>query len=363
VVHAKPPRKVQKAALKAKLTTTRKKIRDTRAKLHDAKRSEHTIAEELSQVKARLDATRARLSAAKERLARTRREQARVAALLLESQKRLKAREESLARRMAANYRQGPVRYASVVLGSRNMGEMVSRAYVVRTVMRYDAQLIAQIKADRADVLKWKAQADAKTAQVAKQTQDLAVRQAEESQETVNQRALLAEARERRAEWENALQSLEDDSEAVAARLRALEATAFGQARRLIAFTGNFVRPVSGPIISSFGPRYHPILHYTRLHAGVDFAAGHGSPIYSAGDGVVVFAGQMRGYGNVLIVDHGSGVSTLYAHCSALLVGDGVNVAKGQNIARVGATGLATGPHLHFEVRKNGSPVNPVGAL
>ncbi|MBC8101256.1 MAG: M23 family metallopeptidase [Cytophagales bacterium] len=109
--------------------------------------------------------------------------------------------------------------------------------------------------------------------------------------------------------------------------------------------------------------RFHPILHYSRLHAGVDFGAGTGTRIQAAGGGVVVFSGTMQGYGNVVVVDHGGGITTLYAHCSARLVREGENVARGQTIARVGSTGLATGPHLHFEVRKNGAPINPQGAF
>src|SRR5207245_1044862 len=97
-----------------------------------------------------------------------------------------------------------------------------------------------------------------------------------------------------------------------------------------------------------------------RMHTGVDIGAGYGSPIYAAASGEVIFAGYMRGYGNTVIIDHGGGVSTLYGHCSALLVHEGQGVSKGENIARVGSTGMATGPHLHWEVRRNGTPVNPM---
>jgi murein DD-endopeptidase MepM/ murein hydrolase activator NlpD len=239
----------------------------------------------------------------------------------------------------------------------------VSRAHFVRTIVRHDARLIARIKADREDVLRWKAQVDDKAHEIGALKQELSVRQAEETGDVVRQRAVLAEARASRAQWEDELDALQEDSARIAARLRALEATPIGRARRLIAFAGGFLRPVAGAIVSGFGSRFHPILRRTRLHTGVDFAAGSGTPIAAAAGGVVVFSGVLRGYGNVIVVDHGGGVSTLYAHCSERLVGEGAPVGRGQIIARVGATGLATGPHLHFEVRRNGEPVNPLGAL
>jgi murein DD-endopeptidase MepM/ murein hydrolase activator NlpD len=95
------------------------------------------------------------------------------------------------------------------------------------------------------------------------------------------------------------------------------------------------------------------------MHTGIDFGAPYGAPIVAAGGGTVILAHYTNGYGNCVVIDHGDGVTTLYGHCSALLVSVDEVVRQGQQIARVGATGMATGPHLHFEVRRNGVPVNP----
>ncbi|HEY6357291.1 MAG TPA: M23 family metallopeptidase, partial [Vicinamibacterales bacterium] len=127
--------------------------------------------------------------------------------------------------------------------------------------------------------------------------------------------------------------------------------------------SGHFIWPAQGPMVSGFGMRWHPILGGYRMHTGIDIAAPYGAPIIASDAGVVLFVGWYGGYGNTVIVDHGSGYSTLYAHCSAILVNQGQNVARGQAIARVGATGYATGPHLHFEIRVNGVPVNPMSRL
>jgi murein DD-endopeptidase MepM/ murein hydrolase activator NlpD len=359
----KTKRKQVRAALRGNLSQVSRKMKSVRASLKQAKRSEADIAQELITIRGSLQSTRTRLAEVKAHLNAAKREQQKVAQALQASQKRLDRQELQLANRMAANYRQGPVRYASVLLGARSMGEMVTRAHFVRSVVNYDAQLVDQIKESRAEVMAWKAQVDGKTARVAMLRQDLAARQEEEVKDVLRQRQVLAEARARRAEFEDSLSALQDDSAAITARLHALEETPVGRARRLVAFSGGLIRPVNAAIVSGFGMRFHPILHYSRLHAGVDFGAGTGTPIMAAGTGVVAFSGVMRGYGNVVVIDHGGGISTLYGHCSARLVKEGQAVNKGQIIARVGSTGLATGPHLHFEVRKNGSPVNPQGAF
>ena len=106
--------------------------------------------------------------------------------------------------------------------------------------------------------------------------------------------------------------------------------------------------------------RYHPILRQYRMHTGIDIAAPHGTPIYAAAAGEVIYAARRGGYGNCIIVLHGGGYATLYAHLSRFAVRIGEDVRRGQLIGYVGSTGLSTGPHLHFEVRRNGQPINPL---
>ena len=124
--------------------------------------------------------------------------------------------------------------------------------------------------------------------------------------------------------------------------------------------TSGLMMPANGPITSYFGYRYHPILHFTRFHAGVDIGAGWGSPIVAAGDGQVVSAGWSGGYGREVEIAHGGGVTSLYGHMSEIVAQPGSFVRAGQLIGYVGSSGLSTGPHLHFEVRQGGQPVNPL---
>lgn len=124
--------------------------------------------------------------------------------------------------------------------------------------------------------------------------------------------------------------------------------------------SAGLMAPVSGRITSGFGMRFHPILHYTRFHAGLDFGAAWGSPIVAAADGTVVAAGYGGGYGRQVQIAHGGGIVTLYGHMSSIAASPGEPVRQGQVIGYVGSSGLSTGPHLHFEVKMNGRPVDPM---
>jgi murein DD-endopeptidase MepM/ murein hydrolase activator NlpD len=134
---------------------------------------------------------------------------------------------------------------------------------------------------------------------------------------------------------------------------RFYEASGVGESRE------GLMRPVPGWETSGYGMRRHPILGYSRMHRGIDFHAAYGSPIYAVTDGVVEFAGRHGGHGNFVKLGHGGGLETGYAHMSRIAVSPGEHVRRGEVIGYVGSTGLATGPHLHFEVYRNGQTVNP----
>ena len=135
---------------------------------------------------------------------------------------------------------------------------------------------------------------------------------------------------------------------------RWFEASGVGKTR------GAMMAPVAGRISSHYGIRRHPILGYARLHAGTDFAAASGTPIYATADGVVSYSGRHGGHGNYVRIDHGKGLATGYAHMSRIAAHSGQRVRQGQIIGYVGSTGLSTGPHLHYEMYRGGATVNPL---
>ena len=174
------------------------------------------------------------------------------------------------------------------------------------------------------------------------------------------QNDVLGQLQARKAEFQGQIAALQRQSDSLAASLRGRQA---GQA---LAPSGHgiFSLPIPGaPITSGFGPRVHPIYGDVRVHTGIDFGASYGTPIHAAADGVVVSAGPLGGYGNATVIDHGNGLATLYGHQSSIAVAPGQSVRRGQVIGYVGCSGLCTGPHLHFEVRVRGTPVDPMQYL
>ena len=125
--------------------------------------------------------------------------------------------------------------------------------------------------------------------------------------------------------------------------------------------TGAMIWPVNGVITSPYGYRTHPIFGTTIYHSGIDIGVDYGTPVQAADGGTVVEAGWVSGYGYAVVIDHGNGLSTLYGHNQELAVSAGQSVSQGQVIAYAGSTGNSTGPHVHFEVRANGDPVDPQG--
>ena len=153
------------------------------------------------------------------------------------------------------------------------------------------------------------------------------------------------------------IEDLEAQSEALAARIRAAQQQSSSSNAPVVSGSGQLSWPVSGPVTSGFGVRWG------RMHEGIDIAVGQGTPVHAAAGGTVIYAGWMEGYGNLVVIDHGNGLSTAYGHNSSLASSVGQSVAAGQVIAYSGSTGHSTGPHVHFEVRVNGAPVDPLGYL
>jgi murein DD-endopeptidase MepM/ murein hydrolase activator NlpD len=211
----------------------------------------------------------------------------------------------------------------------------------------------AAVAAHQAEVSARKAALESARAEQASARADVAV-------EAANEQRLLAQVKAKKGDYLKKINQLEKESRDIAAELRRR------QAGQKVTPSGHGVLgyPVAKPVVTStFGYRVHPIYGDRRLHAGVDFRASTGTSVLAAGAGTVAFAGWKSGYGNTVIIDHGGQIATLYGHNSALAVSVGDTVKRGERIAAAGSTGNSTGPHVHFEVRVSGTPVDPMKYL
>lgn len=222
-----------------------------------------------------------------------------------------------------------------------------ARARAIRDEM---AEKEATIRTARDAIASYESQVASKRTEVAK------LRDAQAA-ETARQAALLADIRTRKQSYLDRLRALERESDGITIILK----TAQKNQKPVLALP-KVRTPLEKPVTveSPFGMRLHPIFQALRMHTGVDFDGIMGQPIRSAAAGVVVFANQQDGYGNVVVVDHGDQIATVYGHMNSFSVKVGDVLARGQVLGRVGNTGYSTGPHLHFEYRVSGAPVDPV---
>lgn len=361
---AKPKDKKSRVqALKSKLKVIDKKKAAKRQQIQVTKRTQRRLADQLNESYDRLESANKALKNSQDRLRRAELVVQQATQRVNAAQERVRVQQARFGKRIAGSYREGAVTYTDVMVGSHNLSDFLDRQYYVSKVMQRDSDLLSDLRqakerlAEEQDrLVRWKGDLDLAH-------RDNAARVAEVAREASERERLLQQIAHERALQEQELAELEEDSQEIQRALGAEDARRRlnpGGYRALPAWSGHLYKPANGPITSGFGNRYHPILHYSRMHTGIDIGAAYGSPVYAAESGEVFHAGGRGGYGRCIILLHGGGMSTLYGHLSQVHVQQGQTVARGQLIGAVGNTGLSTGPHLHFEVRRNGVPINPL---
>ena len=320
------------------------------------------LGDQIGVVEQKLTTTRAKLKILQEQLRLKRRE-------LQAAEQELALEQGNFETRVVIAYKTDDLTYVDVVLASTDFEDLVSRMSVVRDLIGGNDELVGGLETTRDKVAHEKQAIAEKENGVHQAVNDLqaqsdqlaALRVAQAAQKAASF-AMRKQKNTRLSAVENDLALLEQQENQLLAESNALSGVINGSSGSGVG-TGDMMWPVNGPITSPFGYRIHPILGYRKLHTGIDFGVGYGTPIQAADSGTVIYATWMSGYGNVIIIDHGRGISTLYAHQSSLAVGNGARVSRGQVVGYVGSTGFSTGPHLHFEVRINGNPVDPMGYL
>ena len=263
--------------------------------------------------------------------------------------------------RLREIYKGERINFLTVIFEAENINTFLDRIYYQQILTKKDAERISNLKAQVNQLAIYTAQVEAQKRNILYAMARIENKKNKIAQDIYTSQYLIKKLQTDRKTYEQAERELASQSDKLTKMLRGRSVSSGNK----IVTTAGFLRPVGGPITSAFGWRQHPIFGSRTFHSGIDIGAAFGSPVKAANSGSVVYVGWYGGYGKVVIVNHGNyngnPTSTLYAHLSSYSVSNGATVAKGQIIGHVGSTGYSTGPHLHFEVRVNGSPVNPLG--
>jgi murein DD-endopeptidase MepM/ murein hydrolase activator NlpD len=355
--------KAEEGVLTSQLSAITAELREAQAAVEEAEARLASVESELSQERARLAELTEQLAEQTRRLERLRAEHRRALAIL--------------ERRVRQIYIEETPDVLSFLVSAATFDELLDTLELFRRIGRQDQRIARQVErakeraaAEREATKRTRALQAAAVAVIAARARE--AREVRDSlaasRDTLAaaeglKREALRDARHTREEYLAEVEALAAESAALAEAIRAAQTGsssgssdpgAVGSTGSGTPSAAGFVWPVSGVVVSGFGMRWG------RMHEGIDISASTGTPIRAAAAGTVIWSGWRGGYGNAVIIDHGGGLSTVYAHASALLVSQGQRVAQGQTIALVGSTGNSSGPHLHFEVRVNGVAVDPL---
>ncbi len=353
--------------------TIRKLIEETQKKITQQKQKEKSVLNNLIQQQKKLnnlennyDKLSNKLNTVQKRVKLTKQEQYKIERNLTLLEKSLTERQSFLNKRLIATYKYGPQSYLRILFEAHSFVDLISRFSTIAYFIRNDINTINEVQGIKTQVNISHRKIQIKKAQVESEFNRIVSLQNQVSQtqqkvaSTVNiTKQELSKIQSNRIELEKALEELEQTSKEIGAEIRKDREINPGTALG----TGNMRWPVFGRITSNYGWRNHPVLKKKKYHSGLDIAVKSGTEVHAADSGIIIVSGWRGGYGNFVAIDHGNGISTCYGHNSRLLVKVGEKVSKGQTIALSGNTGLSTGPHVHFEVRRQGVPINPIPYL
>jgi murein DD-endopeptidase MepM/ murein hydrolase activator NlpD len=364
------------------------KLERLRERIADANRKEGVLTSQITVVTSRIrglqddvDSAQARVADLESDLVVYRNRLARLAQVLefqterveLLSRQNAEAQRQ-LEQRVIEIYQRGDLETITLVLASSSVSELIDGIDYANEINRQDTRIARQFATAKRQWSDARARTDRTHEEVAEVT--AVVEERTNEQRAVRDRLVRSQdaLREARTVKSRALAGIQTDEQDYLDEVAALERSSAELATQIRSAQGSsasaattsvdpapsgrgFIWPVTGPLTSGFGWRWG------RMHEGIDIAVPTGTPVAAAASGTVIYAGWMGGYGNLVVIDHGGGVSTAYGHNSSVAAGVGQPVAQGQVIAYSGSTGHSTGPHVHFEVRVNGSPVDPLGYL
>ncbi|MDR2089677.1 MAG: peptidoglycan DD-metalloendopeptidase family protein [Clostridiales Family XIII bacterium] len=337
------------------LERVRREISETKAKYSEGKKKESALNSQIQTLDAKIKAAEQEISVIQSDINETQQAIRGVEQSLAEAEAEIAVQNEDLNKRLRAMYMNGEMGMLDIILSSANISEFMSAMEMVQKIYESDIRLLEEMEARHAAI-------DAQKKELEHLRQQLVANQTariEKQREITADKQAAALAKIEVSGENKRLSQMLDELNEEANRITAEILKKMGS-QEFIGGAMGWPVPGHSRLSSPFGNRMHPILRVNKMHTGIDIPCPAGTPIVASNGGTVIMAGWNNSYGNVIMVDHGGKIVTLYAHNSSLAVSEGAVVAQGQTIAYAGSTGNSTGPHCHFEVRVNGEYQNPL---
>ncbi|MGE5474038.1 MAG: murein hydrolase activator EnvC family protein [Ignavibacteriales bacterium] len=346
--------------LSSQLQKSNKNINKKMKQLNVVKKEKKEISHEIEVLDRQIDSAKITIDKLKQQISNYSQSIEEKEAQIKLAEEKMKNVDQMLKSRIVALYKNGGSTYLEIILDSNSFSDFFARYQFVRSILEQDKELLNSTAETKKLIQQAKAaiEKQKKSREVAKESNLVTKRNLDTYKG--NRSLYLRKLTNQQKDLEAAIDEELKESERLKEKISRIQ-----KGSKKVYSGGVFLWPTEGStkVSSYFGIRMHPILKKKKMHTGVDISASAGTNIIAVSSGTVIMADWFGGYGKTVIIDHGSGKSTLYAHTSKILVSEGAEVKAGQIIAKVGSTGLSTGPHLHFEVREKGNPVNPLSYI
>jgi len=345
---------------KEELNKIYEELERNKNRLEKTKREQKNVIQQLYIITKNLKKTELQLSLAEQKRQENERKLNLLKSSLDETKKKFLMRSDLLKSRVKEAYKSGGVNYLQLFLSSDSIGDFINKTYFFEKILGRDIRLADEISKEHEKIAQKKNQVENTTNEIIKLSSYIQYKKKTIEQQAQEKKKINELLEAKRIDYERKVEELERISKEIEKHIQKLAAERAAKGIVIKGGTGKFIWPLQGRITSRYGYRRSPFSARRQFHTGVDIANSYGSPIKAADGGQVIFAGWWGGYGKAVIIDHGKGFSTVYGHMSRIYVQQDEQVSQGQVIGLVGSTGYSTGPHLHFEVRKNGETQDPL---